>query len=291
MATMRAAGRLRGGRGLVRQYERTRTRSSFDDMPIQDVWIEYGKTPESNPRKELIRNYLMEKFLPLVRYNAERIHQRLPDEVDIEDLMSAGVFGLMDAIDGFDLERKVKFETFSAPRIRGAILDELRSMDWVPRLVRHRTARFEQARQAIEMETGKTATDDDVANRLGLAGEEFDKLKRDSFAVNCRSLSARCFNSDGNRDVREIDVINDESQMNPSQEVQRRDLKDLITKGLSRAERLIVILYYYEGMTMKEIGATLDLSESRVSQMHTSILLRLKAQMQHRTRDLEEAEV
>jgi RNA polymerase sigma factor for flagellar operon FliA len=125
---------------------------------------------------------------------------------------------------------------------------------------------------------------------LGLAGEEFDKVKRDSFAVNTRSLTQRCFSSDGSRDVREIDVIKDDSQHNPSSEVQRRDLKDLITKGLSRAERLIVILYYYEGMTMKEIGSTLDLSESRVSQMHSSILLRLKAQMHHRTKDLEPVE-
>jgi RNA polymerase sigma factor for flagellar operon FliA len=140
------------------------------------------------------------------------------------------------------------------------------------------------------MATGVSPTDDQVAIRLGLEGEEFDKLKRDSFAVNTRSLTQRCFNSDGNRDVREIDVIKDESQRNPQNEVQRRDLKELITKGLSRAERLIVILYYYEGMTMKEIGSTLDLSESRVSQMHSSILLRLKAQMQHRTKELEEVE-
>jgi RNA polymerase sigma factor for flagellar operon FliA len=232
----------------------------------------------------------MEKYLPLVRYNAERIYARLPDEVDIEDLMSAGVFGLMDAIDAFDLERQVKFETYCAPRIRGAILDELRSMDWVPRLVRHRTAKVEGARLRAEMETGNQPTDQEIANRLGVQGEEFDKLKRDSTAVATRSLTQRCFPSDGSRDVREIDVIRDESQVNPLGEIQRRDLRELITKGLSRAERLIVILYYYEGMTMKEIGATLDLSESRVSQMHSSILMRLKSQMQHRSPELEPIE-
>ncbi len=120
--------------------------------------------------------------------------------------------------------------------------------------------------------------------------EEFDKLKRDAAAVSTRSLTQRCFSSDGSRDVREIDVIRDETQTNPLGDIQRRDLRDLMTKGLSRAERLIIVLYYYEGMTMKEIGVTLDLSESRVSQMHSSILARLKAQMQHRSRELEPVE-
>ncbi len=232
----------------------------------------------------------MEKYLHLVRFNAERIHTRLPDEVDVEDLMSAGIFGLKDAIDAFDLERKVKFETYCAPRIRGAILDELRSMDWVPRLVRSRTSKVEQARQQIEKATGRSATDDEVARTLRVDTEEFYKLKRDCHAVSTRSLSQRTFSSDGGREVREIDVIRDETQSNPVSDVQRRDLKDLLTKGLSRSERLIIILYYYEAMTMKEIGATLDLSESRVSQMHSSILARLKAQMLHRERELEPVE-
>ncbi len=254
----------------------------YDDMPIEEVWAEYAQT-----HAEPIRNYLMERFLPLVRFNAERVHQRLPDEVDVEDLMSAGMFGLMDAIDAYDLSREVKFETFSAARIRGAILDELRSMDWVPRLVRHRTGKVETARQSIEMRTGKPASNDDIAAFLGLEDEQFEKYLRDSASVSTISLSRNCFQSDGLKEVREIDVIRDDSQADPVGEVQRKDLKDLLTKGLSRAERLIVILYYYEGMTMKEIGATLDLSESRVSQMHSSILARLKAQMQHRMRELE----
>ena len=182
------------------------SQSCLKDMPIEEVWMEYKKTGT-----EEIRNFLIERYLDIVRYTAERMHMRLPSEVDVEDLMSAGLFGLMDAIDAFDLERGVKFETYCAQRIRGAIFDELRAMDWVPRLVRSRTAKVEKA---------------------------------------------------------------------------RKDLKVLITKGLSRAERLIVVLYYYEEMTMKEIGMTLDLSESRVSQMHSSILLRLKAQMQHRTKEL-----
>jgi len=254
-------------------------------MPLEEVWLEYAGKPT-----EETRNFLMEQFLPLVRYNADRIHQRLPDEVDIEDLMSAGLFGLMDAIDAYDLDRKVKFETYCAPRIRGAILDELRAMDWVPRLVRHRSSKVEQARQRIEKHHGRPATEDEIACQLNLAEEDFDKYKRDSAAVLTISITRKASPNDDGREVREIDVIRDDANANPVRDLQRKDLKDLITKGLSRAERLIVILYYYEGMTMKEIGATLDLSESRVSQMHSSILLRLKAQMQHRTRELEPIE-
>lgn len=287
MPRMRASGMhaRSSSRYAVEHAEPSNKPTQYDSWPTKEVWEEYQRT-----RSIDIRNYLMEKYLHLVRYNAERIYARLPDEVDIQDLMSVGLFGLKDAIDAFDLDRGVKFETYCAPRIRGAILDELRSMDWVPRLVRHRTSKVEQARQQFAKQFGRDPTDDELAKRLNIAGEEFDKLKRDSSAVGTFSLTRKCFQSDGNKDVREIDVIKDESQRNPFSEIQRKDVKDLITKGLSRAERLIVVLYYYEEMTMKEIGATLDLSESRVSQMHSSILARLKAQMQHRARELEPVE-
>jgi RNA polymerase sigma factor FliA len=268
-----------------------RTRTPLDAKPIQEVWQEYQTIKEDSAKAQPMRNFLMEKYLPLVRYNAERIYTRLPDEVDIEDLMSAGLFGLMDAIDAFELDRNVKFETYCAPRIRGAILDELRAMDWVPRLVRHRTAKVESARQKFEMKFGRSPTDHELAEYLQLAGEEFEKVRRDSSAVSTHSITRKfAAAGDGGRELREIDVVRDDTESNPLREMQRRDLKDLITKGLSRAERLIVILYYYEGMTMKEIGATLDLSESRVSQMHSSILARLKAQMQTRPRELEPVE-
>jgi RNA polymerase sigma factor for flagellar operon FliA len=201
--------------------------------------------------------------------------------------VSAGMFGLKDAIEAFDLERGVKFETYCAPRIRGAILDELRSMDWVPRLVRHRTARVESAKTRLEMRLGRKATDEEIYAELGTDDEEVKKIVKDGSAISMTSLNRQRYQSDGSREVREIDVIHDQTQEEPIAEIQSRDLKTLLTKGLSRAERLIVILYYYEQMTMKEIGATLDLSESRVSQMHSSILLRLKAQLQHREREFE----
>jgi RNA polymerase sigma factor for flagellar operon FliA len=251
---------------------------------IKEVWIEYKKT-----RTETLRNYLMENYLHLVRYNAERIHVKLPDEVELDDLMSAGIFGLMDAIAAFDLERGVKFETYCAPRIRGAILDELRSMDWVPRLVRSRAHKLDAASKQLEVELGRAPTHDEIAKRLKVSMGEFEKMAKDASAVGLVSLSRKWFETDSNKDVREIDVLEDKRGADPVREIQRKDLKELMTKGLSRAERLIIILYYFEEMTMKEIGATLDLSESRVSQMHSSILARLRAQMADRKKEFQQA--
>lgn len=257
---------------------------SKNKRDIKEVWVDYKKT-----KTDALRNILMEHYLPLVRYNAERIHVKLPDEVELDDLMSSGIFGLMDAIDAFDLERGVKFETYCAPRIRGAILDELRSMDWVPRLVRARAHKLDTAKKELEMEIGRCPTNDEIARRLKIPMSELDKIVKDASAVGLISLSRKWFETDSNKDVREIDVLEDKRGADPVREIQRKDLKELITRGLSRAERLIVILYYFEEMTMKEIGATLDLSESRVSQMHSSILARLKAQMADRKKEFSQA--
>ncbi|MCC6240756.1 MAG: FliA/WhiG family RNA polymerase sigma factor [Phycisphaerales bacterium] len=247
---------------------------------IKKVWIDFKKSPNDQ-----LRNMLMEHYLHLVRYNAERVHVKLPGEVELDDLMSSGIFGLMDAINAFDLDRGVKFETYCAPRIRGAILDELRSMDWVPRLVRSRAHKLNEATKHLEMELGRAPTNDELAKRLDLPVAEFDKMVKDASVVGVVSLSRKWFETDSNKDVREIDVLQDKQGTDPVREIQRKDLKELVTKGLSRAERLIIILYYFEEMTMKEIGTTLDLSESRVSQMHSSILARLKAQMADRKKE------
>src|SRR5918999_1296296 len=265
------------GLGVVSMAKAPRT-------DIQQVWIEYKQT-----KTEALRNILMENYLHLVRYNAERIHVKLPDEVELDDLMSAGIFGLMDAINAFDMERGVKFETYCAPRIRGAILDELRSMDWVPRLVRSRAHKLDGATKQLETELGRVPTNDEIAKRLKVPMAEFEKMAKDASAVGLVSLSRKWFETDSNKDVREIDVLEDKRGADPVREIQRKDLKEMMTKGLSRAERLIIILYYFEEMTMKEIGATLDLSESRVSQMHSSILARLKAQMADRRKEFQQA--
>jgi len=251
------------------------------DKELKALWRRYRREAS----KEL-RNQLIEHYLPLVKYNAERICAKLPDEVELDDLMSAGIFGLMDAIDAFDLKRGVKFETYSATRIRGAILDELRNMDWVPRLVRSRAHKLEAVSRELEAELGRTPSQEEIGKRRGMSREEFDRLLRDATAVTQVSLNRKYFETDSQKDIREIDVLEDKSGVDPLHEVQSRDLKEFVTRGLTRAERLIVVLYYYEEMTMKEIGATLDLSESRVSQMHSSILSRLKAQLNHRRREL-----
>jgi RNA polymerase sigma factor for flagellar operon FliA len=251
---------------------------------VLDVWKEY-KLAGSRP----LRNRLMETYLPIVKYTADRISTKLPDEVDVDDLVSAGIFGLVDAIEAYDMQRGVKFETYCAPRIRGAMLDELRAMDWVPRLVRSRANKLQRVCSSLEAELRRQPTDNELAQKLGVSKSELAKIVRDATAVSQISLSRKHFETDSNRDVCEIDVLEDKRGRNPVAEVQKRDLKSLITRGLTRAERLILILYYYEEMTMKEIGATLDLSESRVSQMHSAILNRLKSQLKDRERELSRA--
>ncbi len=247
---------------------------------IAEVWNAFFEL-----RDEFHRNLLMENYLPLVKYTADRIFAKLPDKVELDDLISAGIFGLMDALDAFDPERGVKFETYCTPRVRGSILDELRSMDWVPRLVRARAHQLERALRTLEAHLGRMPTETEIAAEMNLDMNDFHRLQKDAVATGIVSLSNKFNESDGDKDIREIDIIEDQKSQNPLLEVQKRDLKGLLTKGLTRAERLIIILYYYEEMTMKEIGATLDLSESRVSQMHSSIIARLKAQMNSRRKE------
>ena len=257
--------------------------TTFASEDVEQLWIEFKK----DLTNQELRNRLVEIYLPLVKYNGERIWARLPDGVELDDLISAGVFGLMDAIDAFDLARGVKFETYCVPRIRGAMLDELRTMDWVPRLVRSRAHKLESTRNALEMALGRKPTERELAKKLRMNLSEFRKLQRDARAVGLVSLSKKYFETDSSRDVREIDLLEDKRSENPFLRFQSKDIREWITRGLSRAERLIVILYYFEEMTMKEIGETLDLSESRVSQMHSAILGRLKNQLERRQKELQ----
>jgi RNA polymerase sigma factor for flagellar operon FliA len=261
----------------VKAQQATRT---DEKLTIDKVWGLFHNT-----RDDHYRNLLMEHYRDLVRYAAERLHSKLPDKVELDDLISAGIFGLMDAIDAYDPSRGVKFETYCAPRIKGSILDELRSMDWVPRLVRARAHQLAKATHSLEMHLGRRPAEEELAEELNMDIEEFSRLLRDANAASLVSLSTKCGDSEGEKDVYEIDVIKDHRSEDPLLEAQKRDLKNLLTKGLTRAERLIIVLYYYEEMTMKEIGATLDLSESRVSQMHSSIVARLKAQMNTRKKE------
>ena len=245
---------------------------------IDQLWQEF-KADTSN--REL-RNRLVEQYLPLVKYNGERIWARLPEGVELDDLVSAGVFGLMDAIDAFDLSRGVKFETYCVPRIRGAILDELRTMDWVPRLVRSKASKLNEGLKTLEAKLGRSPTEIELAEHMGLSVSELEKMILDANAVNLISLNKKWYETDSYKDVREIDILEDKKGEDPTRRIQKADLMRLVTKGLNRNERLIIILYYYEELTMKEIGSTLDLSESRVSQMHSAIVQRLQAQLGRR---------
>ena len=251
---------------------------------IVDVWIEF-KADQSN---QTLRNRLMERYLPLVKYNAERVWAKLPEGVDLNDLTSAGVFGLMDAIEAFDMERGVKFETYCVPRIRGAMLDELRTMDWVPRLVRSKASKLEAARKAVVAKTGLPPTDVQLSNEMGLTINEFEKHKSEASAIGVVSLNKKWYETDSYKDVREVDVLQDAKGEDPTGGIQKLDVMKVVTKGLNRNERLIIILYYYEELTMKEIGSTLGLSESRVSQMHSSIVNRLKEQLNGRRPEFSE---
>jgi RNA polymerase sigma factor for flagellar operon FliA len=253
---------------------------SLSAVELAAVWLEYHKT-----RSDAVRNILMEHYLPIVKINSERLSNKLPDEVELDDLISAGIDGLRDAIGMFDQDRGVKFETYCATRIRGAILDALRNKDWVPRLVRARANQLADGRRRLEMKLGRTPANHELAEFMGLSEADYEKLIRDAHAIGVISLNRNFQDTDSSREVRETDLVADRKAPSPMGDLHHEDLKRLVTKGLSKNERLIMILYYYMEMTMKEIGATLDLSESRVSQMHSSIVDRLRQQLDGRRED------
>jgi RNA polymerase sigma factor for flagellar operon FliA len=266
--------RVRGG------TSRVGARKLPSEEPL-DLWREYKKT-----KSESSRNRLVETYLPIVRYTAERVAAKLPQNVDIDDLMSAGIFGLMDAIDGFDLNRGVKFKTFCSQRVRGAMLDELRANDWVPRLVRTKATQLDQTLRSLEAQHGRPPTDLELAEKLGMSLAELDELVKEASATAIVSLSEKWQEQDDSKSLRTIDLLEDRRAESPLDELQRKDIMSVITRELSLKERLIVLLYYFEELTMREIGLTLELSESRVCQLHTRILARLKAKLQGRSADL-----
>ena len=285
---------FQGGTMTTAQYTAEETAKLWEDF-VQD---------RSN---QDLRNALIERYMPLVRMHGQKLSNRLPDEVEVDDLISAGVFGLVDAINAFDItktydkpvpvgkdvedgttddapeRRHVKFETFSALRIRGAMLDELRDMDWVPRLVRARARKLAEANKTLSDKLGRMPTHEEVAAHLRLSPAELERLIADANTVPTVSLHKKYdVTTDGSKEISEIDTVPDQRGEDPTNGMQKTDLMRLVTKGLTRSERLIIILYYYEEMTMKEVGDTLDLSESRVSQMHSNIMSRLEVQLKKR---------
>ena len=178
---------------------------------VEQLWIEYKKDMSNQE----LRNRLVEIYLPLVKYNGERIWARLPEGVELDDLISAGVFGLMDAIDLFDLSRGVKFETYCVPRIRGAMLDELRTMDWVPRLVRSKASKLNEAVKNLEARLGRQPSEGELAAEMQISVPELEKMMLDANAVNLISLNKKWYETDSYKDVREIDILEDKKGEDP----------------------------------------------------------------------------
>jgi RNA polymerase sigma factor for flagellar operon FliA len=247
---------------------------------IDQIWKTFKKTGDEN-----LRNILVEHHFPLVRYIAERLLQTLPKSIELDDLISAGTFGLMDAIRGFDLSRGIKFKTYCSTRIRGSILDELRSQDWVPRLVRLKAHKLEKAVRKLEATHGREANDYELARELDVSLEELDALRSEANAKTIFSLSDKLEDGSDERELEKVEILEDKRSADPVSTLQQHDVLDVITSSLTKKERLIIIMYYYEGLTMREIGDIMSLTESRVCQIHSNVMSRLKTQLQHLSRE------
>ena len=241
---------------------------------LEELWYEYKGS--GDPR---LRNVLVLRYLPLVKYISDRIFSRLPRRVDIRDLRSAGIFGLISAIEAFDLSRGIKFETYCSVRVRGSILDELRAQDWVPRPVRNRTQKLRESVEALKSELGRLPTDQEVGKKMGLEPEEVRSVGRESMATNFVSLSGNGDSDDGEGSFARIDLMTESPCTDTMEILQRLDLAETIDRSLDEKERQVLALYYYENLTMREIGKFLNLSESRVCQIHARIVERLKEEL------------
>jgi RNA polymerase sigma factor for flagellar operon FliA len=252
------------------------------EVSTEELWTLYrkeakkvgGKKGPGSPKLDALRNELIERHYPLVRYIAERLLQTLPKSIELDDLISAGLFGLMDAIRGFDPERGIKFKTYCSTRIRGAILDQLRSQDWVPRLVRLKASRIERALQSLTAEYGREPTHAELARALDMDHQVLVKEIQESRARTMFSLSEKWEDDDSS--VEKVEVLEDKDSIDPVQELNRNDLMSFITRALTHKERFIIEQYYQYGHTMREIGEMLALTESRVCQIHSNVMGRLK---------------
>jgi RNA polymerase sigma factor FliA len=243
------------------------------------MWRRYKDSGDSHARERLVLAYS-----PLVKYVAGRMASGLPAHVEEADLISYGLLGLISAIERFDPAREIKFETFAVTRIKGSIIDELRSLDWVPRSVRAKAREIEKVNAQLEHELQRAPSDQEMAEKLGVTLEEFqDTLNRISNS-SVVALDELWTVSDASGDqVSLLDTIQDPQALDPAQEMDATEMKDRLADAIARLperEKLVVALYYYENLTLREIGEVLGVTESRVSQLHTKAVLRLKSRLQ-----------
>jgi RNA polymerase sigma factor for flagellar operon FliA len=250
---------------------------SSEQKTEEELWIEYRQNRDPRIRETFIKQYA-----PLVKYVAGKVAVGMPHNVEFDDLVGFGVFGLLDAIDKFDPEKNVKFKTYAVTRIRGAIFDELRLIDWVPRSVRQKTREVEEAIGSLEAQLGRTATDQEIARSLGMDEGEFLKTMMKISGTSILSLNDVWFSGDENDKVSIGDSIESPSSLNPDIVVEKEEIRRVIVNAISELpdkEKKILVLYYYEDLTLKEIGKVLEVTESRVSQLHTKAILRLRAKL------------
>jgi len=244
---------------------------------LRDAKEKYSEIPTT------LKEQIVLEHTPLIRYIVNRIAVRLPSHIDLDDLHNTGVIGLMDAIEKYDPEKNCKFKTYAEFRIKGAILDQLRSLDWVPRSVRQKSRRLERAYGEVEQRLGRSASEDEVADSLGLQLDKFHELLNQVRGVSLVNLEEiRGNSSEGDRNGGFADIVEDVHSENPFASLKLNEGKRIIadTIGtLPEKERLVITFYYYEDLNMKEIGSILGITESRVCQFHTKAVLRLRANL------------
>jgi len=238
------------------------------------VWVAYKASGDV-----ALRNQLVETYHYLVKVIGNRVAARLPRSIDVQDLRSAGVFGLMRAIDNYDLERGTPFESYCATRVRGAILDELRAQDWVPRLVRNRASTYNAALTHLRKRLGREPSNHEMAGHLEITTAEAEKLRRESNLTSVYTLAQQDDGDDDARTLRKLDALMDRGSERPFDRLVSKDLAQALVTTLLKKEATVIALYYHEGLTMKEIGRVMGISESRVCQIHTKTLKKLKAHL------------
>ncbi len=242
-----------------------------------DLWQSFLERGNLDARQSLV-----EKYVRVVKYVAGRMAIGLPHYVEYNDLVSAGLLGLIQAIDNFDHRRGIKFETYAIPRIRGAILDELRSQDWFPRSLRRKAKQLEAAYAELEVRLGRPATDQELARELGIDVSELDGLIGEVSLATIMSLDADSSGEDGDQQSSMGEYLPDPRSDEIERSIAEQEMRTLIAERLSELpekEQLVLVLYYYEELTLKEIGEILDVTESRVCQIHTKAILRLKGKI------------